>query len=363
MRVYTKIEYQMLPQGGLELVSFAAFDYEGPVELCLRAEQAAADQAERTATGTAATLGQRAGSEVATLQPFYQREMQAEHMFDPSQINEMLTAAGASTGGTTGALESAMQRQAATTGNAAGATKGLQELARDRMKAAAGVSEGVAGQDVMGAKQLQQQGAAGMSGLYGENLKGQLDAMGQVSGDINAAVNANKTGYMQQQEDISNTVANAFASCPVEGSLYLMADGSEEPVETLVVGDSIAGIDEEPQTIEEIQSGYADVLRVATENGLVAKNSYTHAFALPKGGFTVASRSLGKTISTAKGPSKVVSVEPAGKAWVFNIITNGSHTYRHDGIWALGVGEAERHVGMNEWALAGLKLKEEMAAA
>ena len=183
----------------------------------LRAEQAAADQAERTATGTAATLGQREGSEVATLQPFYQREMQAEHMFDPSQINEMLTAAGASTGGTTGALESAMQRQAATTGNAAGATKGLQELARDRMKAGAGVSEGVAAQDVMGAKPLQQQGAAGMSGLYGENLKGQLDAMGEVSGDINAATNASKAGWLQNAEGIVKTgadVASAFMPKP-----------------------------------------------------------------------------------------------------------------------------------------------------
>ena len=178
----------------------------------LRAEQAAADQAERTATGTAATLGQRAGSEVATLQPFYQREMQAEHMFDPSQINEMLTAAGASTGGTTGALESAMQRQAATTGNAAGATKGLQELARDRMKAAAGVSEGVAGQDVMGAKQLQQQGAAGMEGLYGTNTKGMLEAMGQESADINAATEASKTGWLQNVESGVKTGASVAAT-------------------------------------------------------------------------------------------------------------------------------------------------------
>jgi hypothetical protein len=74
---------------------------------------------------------------------------------------------------------------------------------------------------------------------------------------------------------------------------------------------------------------------------------------LPKGGFTVAARSLGKTILTADGPSQVISVEPAGKAFVFNIITDGSHSYRADGIWALGVGDAERHIGMNEWAMIG----------
>ena len=68
------------------------------------------------------------------------------------------------------------------------------------MKANADASSTVAAQDVMGAKQLQQQGAQGMSGLYGENLKGQLDAMGQEAGDINAATEASKTGWVQNVE-------------------------------------------------------------------------------------------------------------------------------------------------------------------
>jgi hypothetical protein len=47
------------------------------------------------------------------------------------------------------------------------------------------------------------------------------------------------------------------------------------------------------------------------------------------------------------------------KKFVFNIITNGSHTYRADGLWSLGVGDAERHVGMNEWAMIGNELLQE----
>lgn len=150
---------------------------------------------------------------------------------------------------------------------------------------------------------------------------------------------------------VGGGVAAAF--CPAEGSLYLMSDNSERPVETLIVGDMLKGVDDEPQTIEEIQSGLANIIRVVTENGCTTRNSLTHAFVLPKGGFVVAARSLGKAILTAHGPSRVVSVEPSGKAWVFNIITNGSHSYRADGVWALGVGEAERHVSMNEWAMIG----------
>ena len=138
--------------------------------------------------------------------------------------------------------------------------------------------------------------------------------------------------------------------------MYQMADDTERPVETLKVGELIAGIDGEPQVIKEIQSGIAETVWVETENGHETRTSLTHAYALPKGGFVVAVHSLGKTISTENGPSKIVDTTYIGKAWVFNIITNGSHTYRVDGIWSLGVGEAERHVGMNEWAKIGKRL-------
>jgi hypothetical protein len=46
-------------------------------------------------------------------------------------------------------------------------------------------------------------------------------------------------------------------------------------------------------------------------------------------------------------------VEDDGVDTVFNVITNGSHTYRADGIWALGVGEAERYVSMDTWNRIG----------
>lgn len=206
MRVYTKIEYKILPEGGLKMVSFDAFDYEGPVAQCLRAEEGAAKAAAGTAAGVGAGLGNTATGELGQVQPFFSREMHAEHGFDPTQINEMLTAAGAGTGAAEGAADTEMQRQAASTGNAAATSMGQDQLARERMKTAAGVSEGIASQDVLGAKQLQQQGAAGMSGLYGENLKGQLDAMGQVSGDINAATNASQHGWLQNTEGVIKTL-------------------------------------------------------------------------------------------------------------------------------------------------------------
>ena len=188
--------------------------------LCLRQEEATANNAATTAGNVGASLGQTAAGERGVIDPFYRREMSAEHAYDPTQLNEMLTAAGAGTGAAAGAAENQMQQQAASTGNAAGIAKSEQQLARDRMKTSAGVSEGIAGQDVQGALNLRQAGAAGESGLYGENLKGQLDAMGQVSGDINAATNASKAGWLQDAEGIAKTgagIAGAFMGKPPVG--------------------------------------------------------------------------------------------------------------------------------------------------
>jgi len=148
----------------------------------------------------------------------------------------------------------------------------------------------------------------------------------------------------------------AAAICPARGSLYLVPGDREVPVETLKVGEEITGIDGEAQVIEEIQTAQAPILRVVTANGFTARNSRVHAFALPAGGFVVAIHALGKTLLTTTGKGKVISVEDDGVDTVFNVITNGSHTYRADGIWALGVGEAERYVSMDTWSRIGDKL-------
>ncbi len=211
MKVYTRLEYQMLPDGGLELISEESYSYEGPVAQCLRQQVQQATQAADTAAATGAQLGGEAQGELGVLSPFATREMQAEHAFDPNQMNEMLTAAGLGAGAGAGSVGAAMQRNAAASGNAAGATKGLQELARDRMKSAAGTSEGIAAQDVLGAQKLRQEGAGLESGLYGENLKGQLEAMGQVAPDVQAATQASKTGWLQNFEGLAKTGASIAA--------------------------------------------------------------------------------------------------------------------------------------------------------
>lgn len=184
---------------------------------------------------------------------------------------------------------------------------------------------------------------------------GQTGSMGMGYGAQGAGLlnpNAKNTFDLYRQGietggQVGSSLINAF--CPAKGSMYLMNNGTSCPVEQLQVGDQLMGIDCSPQTIEEIQSAITPVLHVETEDGLVARVSRVHAFALPAGGFVVAMYALGKTIRTVAGTSKITTVRWDGEDEVYNVITDGSHTYRADGIWALGVGEAERQVSMAKW--------------
>ena len=214
MRIKTKVVMQMTEKLGEYIpVLEEGFDYQGPLALCDRNLQASATSNAATAGNTAAGYGSQAGSESSQLNPFYSQEMKATHGFTPGQTNELLTAAGAGTGGATGALQGQAQLEGARTRNASGFTKSLDEAARDKNKALSANSEGVAAQDVMGAKQLNQQGAAGMQGLYGTNVGAQLKAMGQQNEDINTAITAGNSGWLQNATALANT-ASSFMPKP-----------------------------------------------------------------------------------------------------------------------------------------------------
>lgn len=278
-----------------------------------------------------------------------------------------------------GQAESVENQQLSNTADATAASaaaKDQQQATRTGQNATAGVAAGEAEQQAaqrtLGSAEAgatENRLAAGST--YGADvLKG-----GQAITAEQAALSSNLTGEAQGQEQVGEQAANTpsftdelgagliqgadslpAAFCPARGTLYLMANGSLRAVETLAVGDALEGIDSESQTIEEIQHGLQPVLSIRTEDGYWVRCSRTHAFALPVGGFTVAAKCIGKTIVTAAGAAKVVSVEPDGVAQVFNIITDGSHTYRANGLWSLGVGEAERHVTMEKWDQIGEKL-------
>jgi hypothetical protein len=271
--------------------------------------------------------------------------------FTPAELANLRSSAITNTGvATRNAQQAAGERAAAQGGGTTVLPSGaiLGQNANIAEAGAAQTASQLSGIDLANA-QLGQQNWMNAAGVLAgaPNVFNAATAMGNaaVGGGGSAmqgatAVNdANQQG-IQDLVQVASSGAGVAESilCPAEGSLYLMADGSEKPVETLVAGELLASDDGSRQTIEEIHTTFAPVIRVRTENGFVTRNSFTHCFVTPNG-FVIAANSLGEYVNTARGYSKITSVEPNGTAKVFSIVTNGNHTYRADGVWAYGVGD------------------------
>ena len=282
-----------------------------------------------------------------------------------------ILAAGPGQSGFTAPELANLQSQAVTAGGVA--TRNAQQAAGERAAAAGGgttvLPSGAAmGQEANIAEAGAQATANQLSNINLENAQlGQqnwMNAAGILGGAANtfnastgagSAATGSGSAAMSGANDVHQAngqltqdilgVAESGAGvagsilCPAEGSLYLMADGSEKPVENLEVGELIAG-DDGASEITEIHSEILPVIQVCTENGFITRNSITHCFKLSAGGFTLAIQSLGKTVATASGSSIVTKIELAGTARVFSIVTTGNHTYRASGVWAYGVGDA-----------------------
>lgn len=209
MLIATEVTVQITDKIGEYLpISKIEFEYDGPLALCDRKLQSTATTNANNAGTVAGGYGAEASQEGATLNPFASQEMKARHLYDPTQINELLTAAEAGGGGATGSIVGEANREAARTHNASGFTKALDEAARDKAKAAAATSEGIAAQDVTGAKQLNQEGAGLMSGLYGINTGAQLKAMGQQNEDLGTAIKAGQSGWLQNMTGVLSSLGD-----------------------------------------------------------------------------------------------------------------------------------------------------------
>lgn len=216
MKIYTKLQFQMLPNNELMLLEAESYDYSGPLAQCDRWAQGAAQNATNNAENVAAQTGANAESEEAAVTPFLQSEMKATHGFTPGQTNELLTNELSGLGAASGAADEQAKLQGMRTRNASGFTKALDENSRNRMKAAAAGSEGIAAQDVMQAKQENQEGAAGLQGLFGENLGAQEKAMGNEANDIEDEVKAGQSGWLQNLTGVLSTL-NGSASAAMQG--------------------------------------------------------------------------------------------------------------------------------------------------
>jgi len=163
----------------------------------MRSAVGQAGNAYKQATSTADQLGAEGQGIAGNLTPFLTSEMlHPEGLGQKGIAAEEGAALGGAGGAASGFVGQAAQRAAASR-NPAAFQASLAEAARSRDQAAAGASEGIAAQDENLKQQQMQQGAEGLQRLYGTDTSGMLNAMGQENEDINAEVNAGKSGWLQ----------------------------------------------------------------------------------------------------------------------------------------------------------------------
>jgi hypothetical protein len=193
-----------------------------------------------------------------------------------------------------------------------------------------------------------QNAAAGLSGIAtGEDPLGYENAAtgsaGAANSEANAVEEANDS-WINAAIGAAGSIGGGLATggmCPAKGTLYLLDDGISKPVEELRAGDLLRGLDHGLQRIEMIQIGRAAVVKVTTDSGCELRCSEAHSFPMPQGGYTVAAKAQGRMVITMNGAARILNMEPDGEDEVYNVVTDGSHTYRANGIWSLGMDAME----------------------
>ena len=175
----------------------------------MRSAVGQAGNAYKQAVGTSTDLGSRASGINSNLTPFLTSEMlHPEGLGQQGIAAENSAALGGAGGAASGFVGQAAQRAAASR-NPAAFQASLADAARQRDKAAAGASEGIQAQNEQMKEQQRQAGAGGLEKLYGVDTSGMLESQGQEANDINAQVNANKTGWLQNVNDTIATLTGA----------------------------------------------------------------------------------------------------------------------------------------------------------
>ena len=184
------------------LIEWEGYWYDGPLALADRAAQAAAGQAQKVAGGMAGELETEGQAIQANVVPQLTREMTAQHVFTPDQLNEILTAAGAGAGGATGAFTGTAELEAARTGAGGASSALLDALSRQKQQTMAKTSEGVAAEDVKGALAQREMATKELAGVGEADVSGALKAMGVQSEDIKDEIEAGQTGWFQNMTSL-----------------------------------------------------------------------------------------------------------------------------------------------------------------
>jgi hypothetical protein len=209
MRIHTKTVFDI--ETG-RLLSDEWYDYEGPVALADRAIQGAANADAKTAGDTAAGYGSSAAGIGSTVIPTLTRDVTNPTGFTPTEKNQQLVASQQGAGGATAGVTGAAGLAANRTRNSSALSSVLDQAARTKQQALSGNALGIQTADAKLAQQKRAQALGGLEGMYGTDVSAQLKSMGIQDQDLNTAISAGNSGWLQNTEGVLGTLGKAAST-------------------------------------------------------------------------------------------------------------------------------------------------------
>ena len=177
-----------------------------------------AQNAANAAGTTAAGYGSAATGIGGTLTPILTKEATNPTGLTPTEKNAQLVAGEEGAGGATGSVAGAAGLQANRTRNTGALSGVLDAAARAKSQQFSRGAENVQNEDTMLKEGNRQAGIRGLQQQFGTNVGAQLGSAGQISHDVEAGVQANNTGWLQNTLNTINTLTGSAKN--VAGAMY-----------------------------------------------------------------------------------------------------------------------------------------------
>lgn len=215
MRIHTRVVVDMASGAVLE---DCWYEYAGPVARCDRSAQKQAANAETTAATTAGNYGGAAAGIGAKLTPTLFGDVNHPQGFSADETNNMLVAGEQGAGGANAGIAGQAGLQAARTRNTGNLGAVLDAAARAKGQQLSQNAVNVQEKSAQLAQQKRADALRKLQGLYGTNVGAQMKGEEIEPEDINAEVNAGKSGWLQNAMGVLGTLTGGAKN--VMGGLY-----------------------------------------------------------------------------------------------------------------------------------------------
>lgn len=214
MRIYRSITRDI--ETG-EILEADFYDYEGPLALCDRGVAGAAKRAATNSANVGTREGANANQVGSSLIPGLESEANNPTGYTPQEENNMLVAGEQGAGGANSGITGQANLTAARTRNAGGYGAALDEAARIKGRQLSQNALDVKNKSAELAQEKQGNAQKALAGIYGTDTDAMLKAMGLVPEDVNAAANADKTGWVQDVAQLGSMIGGLGGAKGIKG--------------------------------------------------------------------------------------------------------------------------------------------------